>query len=211
MKLLRVFAVVLVLAGGTGYYWYVNSFDRGRGGAESHSEQTDDRKEHDDTVEDSSSDDVSNTTDDKTSKPYDVKSARVLRAYDGDSLKVRLLDSKEVVEIRIKGIDCPETSEDVDKCGPGGLVDLPCDEQIPLGIRAKSYAKAQLEDQTVKLESYNNFNRGDYGRILAYVRMDDGEDYGLETVKKGYCNDSGRIYSHPRDDQYEAHQKPLKR
>lgn len=146
-----------------------------------------------------------------STREYDRRRARVLRVYDGDSLKVQFVDNRETAEVRLMGIDCPETSEEVDKCGPGGLVDLPCEEQIPLGIRAKSYAKTLLEEEVITLESYNNFERGHYDRVLAYVRTPEGEDYGLKTIKKGYCNDSGRIYDHPRDDKYERHQRPLKR
>lgn len=152
---------------------------------------------------------ASGSNDESANQSYSSRRASVFRVYDGDSLKVRFLESGEIGEVRIKGIDCPETSEKVDKCGRGGIVDLTCEQQIPLGIRAKSYAKTLLEDEVVTLESYNNFDRGDYGRILAYVRTDDGEDYGLKTVRKGYCNDSGRRYEHPRDERYERFRRPL--
>ncbi|MFB6345800.1 MAG: thermonuclease family protein [bacterium] len=135
--------------------------------------------------------------------------ARVIEIHDGDSFRVLFTQNNQYATVRVKGIDCPEASSGIEKCGRGGVVDLPCEKQIPIARRASAFAEEQLLNKTVKLESYNNFNRGNDGRILAYVRSPNGKDYGLQTIKKGYCNDSGRIYDHPRDETYENYRRPL--
>jgi endonuclease YncB( thermonuclease family) len=112
----------------------------------------------------------------------------------------------------VKGIDCPESSRDVDKCwSDDDLIDIPCPEQVPLGKRATEYAEDALAGKTVRLESYDGFKEGGYGRTLAYIRTPDGKDYSLKTIKRGLCKDSGVRYDHPRDDQYEPHRRPIDR
>lgn len=155
--------------------------------------------------------DATSKLDSSTNRNYLSLKARVTRIYDGDSFEVRVLKSGRLVEIRTRGIDCPETSPDIQKCGPGGVVDLPCEEQVPLGRRARSFARSRLLDRVVKLESYKEFKRDEYDRLLAYVRTPNGRDYGLLTVKEGYCNDSGKIFDHPRDETYRQYRRPLAR
>lgn len=143
---------------------------------------------------------------------YDSRRADVLEVFDGDTLKVQFVQSGTTRRIRIKGIDCPESSEEIDKCWSSeDLIDIPCEEQVPLGKRATAYAKGLLADETIELESYSGFDKGEHGRTLAYVRTPGERDYGLEAVRKGYCKDSGVRYDHPREDTYEKHRRGIKR
>ncbi len=144
--------------------------------------------------------------------PYTNRPAKVIEVFDGDTLKVTLLNQNEVEIIRIKGIDCPEVAMDIDKCWSGeDLIDIPCEQQVPLGQRAAAYASARLAGEIVMLESYEGFKEDDYGRTLAYVRTADGDDYGLTMIKKGYCKDYGIRYDHPRDDKYEEYRRAINR
>jgi endonuclease YncB( thermonuclease family) len=144
-------------------------------------------------------------------KPYDSRRARMVHIFDGDTFKVRYLDSEETDVIRLQGIDCPESSRN-DKCySDEDLIEIPCDEQVPLGKRATGFAKGILQDELVQVESYKDFKEGYYGRTIAYIRGPSGEDYGLEMVKKGYCKDSGIRYDHPREETYAEYRGPIKR
>jgi endonuclease YncB( thermonuclease family) len=119
--------------------------------------------------------------------------------------------TKDIRDLNDQGLDCPESSR-IEKChSDEDLIDIPCDEQIPLGKRAKGFAEGILGDEIVRLESYKNFEKGHYGRTIAYIRAPDGEDYGLNMVKKGYCKDSGIRYDHPREDTYKTYRGPIQR
>jgi endonuclease YncB( thermonuclease family) len=144
-------------------------------------------------------------------KPYDSRRTRMIRVFDGDTFKVRYQDSKETDVIRLQGIDCPESSRN-DKCySDEDLIEIPCEKQVPLGKRATGFAKGILSNEIVQVESYKDFKEGYYGRTIAYIRGPNGEDYGLEMVKKGYCKDSGIRYDHPREETYAEYRGPIKR
>lgn len=210
MKSLRIVAVLLVVGAAAGYYYQTLSSNSTKTTTASSSNSTGEAPESADGENRSNSGEIS--ANDSDEGPYKTRRADVLEVFDGDTLKVRFVRTGDVRRIRIKGIDCPESSEEVDKCWSGeDLIDIPCEKQVPLGKRATTYAKGLLADETVELESYSEFNEGEHGRTLAYVRTPDGRDYGLESVKKGYCKDSGVRYGHPRDDTYEKHRRGIKR
>jgi len=69
----------------------------------------------------------------------------VVKVLDGDSLRVKR--GREIIEIRLYGIDCPEWGQDY-------------------GNRAKRYTKAKMYKRTVNVEP-RDVDR--YGRIVALV------------------------------------------
>lgn len=141
---------------------------------------------------------------------YETRKATVIRVYDGDTFKVRLHDNGVQVPLRIKGIDCPETSRETDKCWDNtDRVDLPCPKQIPLGKKITRISRKRAEGQVIRLESYDGFKRDQHNRMLAYVRLSDGNDYGYRMVKEGYCRAFGERFDHPRADKYLKHDEPL--
>ena len=139
----------------------------------------------------------------------DGQAAFVKKIIDGDTIDVRLLPSGESVRVRIKGIDCPESHKN-SKCkkdGQAGRKD--CEEQVPLGLKAAKRAHKLLDETKIRLESSrpNKTFEWTFDRLLAYVRMVDGRDFGLVMVKEGLCEDFGWKYPHPRGKEYEAAQK----
>ena len=46
------------------------------------------------------------------------------------------------------------------------------------------------------------FSRDPFGRRLAYVRLPDGQDYGMLMIREGRCEDFGWKYPHPRSGTY---------
>ena len=92
--------------------------------------------------------------------------ARVLWAYDGDSL--RLADHREV---RLIGINAPELGHD-------GKPDQ------PLAETARNRADRLVRGQTVTLR-YDSERVDRYGRTLAYVFLSDGQDVQEILLREG--------------------------
>jgi len=84
----------------------------------------------------------------------------VVKVLDGDSLRVKR--GKEVIEIRLYGIDCPEWGQDY-------------------GNKAKRYTKAKAYQRTVTVES-RDVDR--YGRTVALVSSS-GRLINRELVRAG--------------------------
>ena len=130
------------------------------------------------------------------------------KVLDGDTLEVRRpKEGGAEVRVRILGIDCPESHKNP-KCRRQGKNGGPdCSEQIPRGLEAARRAAELVKHETVRLESKKgdgDFGRGGYGRLLAYVRLEDGRDFGRVLVEEGHCRDYGHKYPHPRHDSYES-------
>lgn len=151
----------------------------------------------------------SHSDDDEGSEGDEVELAegervRVVEVLDGDTLVVRA-DGNDL-RIRILGIDCPESSVNP-KCRRQGRQGGPgCEEQIPEGKDATARARELVEDEVVRLESEEgngHFGRGGYDRILAYVRTENGRDFGRVLISEGLCYDYGDKYPHPRHESYE--------
>ena len=115
--------------------------------------------------------------------------AKVLKIVDGDTIDV-LYQGKEE-RLRIQGINTPETKDP--------RYSVQC-----FGKEASLRAKEILESQTVTLETKNN--RGKYGRLLTYIRLSNGEDYGEKIIREGYAWHY-RKYPHDRMNAYDSAEK----
>lgn len=100
----------------------------------------------------------------------------VVHVVGGDTLDV---DRAGTVErVRLIGIDMPETVK------PNTLVEC-------FGRQAPAYAKQLLDGQAVSIEAYPSQDTRDrYGRLLAYIWLDDGRLANLELVAGGYAYES---------------------
>ena len=105
-----------------------------------------------------------------------MTAARVLRVVDGDTIKVEIakppagLAATET--IRLIGVDTPES---VDKRKP-----------IQYFAReASAYVKTRLTGQPILL-AFDKDLRDRYGRLLAYVFLEDGSCFDLELILQGY-------------------------
>jgi micrococcal nuclease len=97
----------------------------------------------------------------------------VLSVIDGDTLTVLIDGQKETV--RVLGINTPET-----KYSSRGAE---C-----FGAEASEYAKSLLEGAQVTLEQDpSQDTRDKYNRILAYVGLPDGRDFGQVMIVDGYA------------------------
>ncbi|MDO5695656.1 MAG: thermonuclease family protein [Eubacteriales bacterium] len=109
-------------------------------------------------------------------------SAIVERVVDGDTIKVRFEGHEE--RVRLIGIDTPESVHPDKK------------RNLPEGKIASDYTKSRLSNRTVQLE-FDAQERDKYGRLLAYVWLDD-ELFNETLLKKGYA----RVYTFPPNVKY---------
>ena len=106
---------------------------------------------------------------------------QVLRVIDGDTI---LISSGET--LRYIGINTPETVD-------------PRKPVEPFGKEAAEFNKKLVEKQKVRLE-FDVQERDKYGRLLAYVYLEDGTLVNAELVKHGYA----RVATYPPNVKYQA-------
>lgn len=117
------------------------------------------------------------------------KSIPVLKIVDGDTIDVLYKEKTE--RIRIQGMDTPETK----------------DPRYPVqcfGKEATLRAKEILEGQNIYLET--DGDRGKYQRLLAYIQLTDGTDYGEKMIREGYAWHYSK-YPHERMEVYDEAEK----
>jgi micrococcal nuclease len=91
------------------------------------------------------------------------------RVIDGDTF---VLENGE--RVRLIGVDTPETAH-------------PSKEIEPFAEEASEFAKSMLEGKKVRLE-FDVRKRDRYGRLLAYVYLQDGTFVNAELVRQGYAH-----------------------
>jgi len=104
----------------------------------------------------------------------------ITRIVDGDTVVANINGTSE--KIRIIGINTPES---VDPRRP-----VEC-----FGKEASFQAEKLLLNKQVILENYSE--RDTHGRVLSYIQLPDGTDFGLEMIESGYAY-SFKSYSHDR-------------
>ena len=118
----------------------------------------------------------------------------VLRAVDGDTLKVATADGT-VETIRIIGINTPET---VDPRKP-----VQC-----FGPEASRRMHELADGKTVTLDVSGGDDRDRYHRMLRYVALD-GRDLGAQMIEEGFARNYP-IFPHPRMAAYKQLQTAAK-
>ncbi len=97
----------------------------------------------------------------------------VVRVIDGDTFEIMMGDDKETV--RVIGINTPETVD------PRRAVEC-------FGREASEFAKKTLVGQKVSLAiDPTQDERDKYQRLLRYVMLSDGSDYGETMILAGYA------------------------
>jgi micrococcal nuclease len=103
--------------------------------------------------------------------PKDAVTAKVQRVVDGDTFIATVRSRRE--RVRVIGVDTPES---VDPNRP--------DE--PFGEEASTFAKHYLDGETVQLAG-DAEPRDRYGRMLAYVWLQDGTFWNALLAAEGYA------------------------
>jgi len=96
----------------------------------------------------------------------------VTHVTDGDTIGVGRGWRYE--KVRLIGVDTPETVH------PEKPVEI-------FGPEASEFTKRQLKGEKVRLEFEPSIDYDDYGRLLAYVFLEDGPLFNAELIKQGYA------------------------
>lgn len=110
---------------------------------------------------------------------------KVIRIVDGDTFKG--LSGSDTVTIRLIGVDCPESRKNTKAYSDAKRSKDDIETIIEMGELAKEFTKKHLEkDDTVYLE-FDVQKNDKYGRILAYVWMNDTLMFNNLLVKEGFA------------------------
>jgi micrococcal nuclease len=100
----------------------------------------------------------------------------VVRVVDGDTVDVQVAEG-QIERIRLIGIDTPEV---VDPRKP-----VQC-----FGQEASAHAQQLLDGQSVTVElDPSQGERDRYGRLLAYLWLPDGRNFGEVMIADGYAHE----------------------
>ncbi|MBM3304569.1 MAG: hypothetical protein FJY79_01260 [Candidatus Aminicenantes bacterium] len=97
----------------------------------------------------------------------------VVYVYDGDTIRVRLNDGGGDRKVRLIGVDCPELDDDREAVRF-------------LAFAARRFTHTRLIQQRVGLIPGPE-NEDAYGRLLAFVEMEDGTIFNETLVREGFA------------------------
>lgn len=100
-------------------------------------------------------------------KPIQTKKATVISVHDGDTVRVKLLDTGEETSVRLNLIDAPEDSNNVGTQS--------------YGKEAGDYLRSLIQDKEVDLEIYG---KDKYERTIAVIKKD-GVDINARMIEEG--------------------------
>ena len=110
----------------------------------------------------------------------------IVKVVDGDTIRVGSKYKSELV--RLIGIDAPETSESPKAAIQAKRTGSRIGAIIALGNRSEQYLRSLLKQgDKVNLE-YDVGRRDQYGRLLAYVYLEDGTFLNEKIVRSGYAH-----------------------
>jgi micrococcal nuclease len=113
----------------------------------------------------------------------------VLTVVDGDTIEIATASG--AIKVRVIGIDSPETVH------PYRAVE-------PFGPEASKRARGLLLGKTVRIQydpGPTHDKWGKYGRLLAYIELPDGRDFGLVMITEGMAR-AYRNYRFSRMSEY---------
>ncbi len=117
----------------------------------------------------------------------------VTRAVDGDTLQ---LSSGE--KVRLIGIDTPESSNNSKLRRDAKRTGQDASEILRMGKEAAAFTRNLVQGKKVRLE-LDVGQRDKYGRLLAYVYLEDGTFVNAEIMKAGYA----QVMTYPPNVKYQ--------
>lgn len=110
---------------------------------------------------------------------------KVVRIIDGDTFK-GVIES-DTLTIRLIGVDCPESRKNTKAYNDAEKSENDVETIVAMGELAKEFTKKHLKkDETVYLE-FDVGENDKYGRILAYVWLNDTLMFNNLIIKEGYA------------------------
>ncbi len=111
------------------------------------------------------------------------KTAKVLNIVDGDTIRIKYQNRKKL--LRLKGIDCFETSSSKHAKNQSKYHKIKLNKVFYWGNAAKSFVKNNLTIN--KSYKVRIMGKDKYGRFLGYIYLDNHESLGLNLLRRGYC------------------------
>ena len=122
---------------------------------------------------------------------YHGRSFEVARVIDGDTIVLHVPDGDSpTTTVRFWGVDTPELAK------PG--TDRPAE---PFAEAATAFTRERVQGSRVTLELQDYRLRGRYGRLLAYVVLEDGSVLNAELIENGLSKHDDR-WGHDRSADY---------
>ncbi|MEM0913112.1 MAG: thermonuclease family protein [Planctomycetota bacterium] len=122
---------------------------------------------------------------------YHGTTARVIAVLDGDTIEVDVPDGQyRTTRIRLWGVDTPEV----------GKIELGTPDE-PGAAEAEAATRRWADGQDVTLELEPHSTRGHYGRLLAYVRLPEGDLLNERLLLEGLARADGR-FAHHREQRF---------
>jgi micrococcal nuclease len=116
----------------------------------------------------------------------DENSAVIVRVIDGDTYLIRYLGKEE--KLRLIGIDTPETQANRKARKDMDRYEKDIKSMIELGNEARNFVNKLIPAGTkIRLE-FDVQRRDQYGRLLAYVYLENGEMLNEKIIAEGYAN-----------------------
>lgn len=112
--------------------------------------------------------------------------ATVLHWSDGDTVRVRL-HTGHTERVRLIGIDAPEASASPRARDQARRLHVPVSEIVRLGLHARAYAERLAPPGTGILLELDLEHRDRYGRLLAYVWIQDTRMVNEEMLRSGWA------------------------
>jgi micrococcal nuclease len=113
-------------------------------------------------------------------------SARVVSVVDGDTLVILLNGQEE--KIRFIGIDTPESKKNTKALKDAERSGLDVSIIVSQGKRATAFVQGIIKKDDVVILELDVQERDKYGRLLAYVFLNDGRFLNEIIVKSGYAS-----------------------
>lgn len=117
--------------------------------------------------------------------PKNLKEATVVRVIDGDTVVVNIEGVEE--KVRLIGVDTPESR--LNKRAELQEKNLGKDMEniVELGKKAKEFTKSLLTKGSKVYLEFDVQQRDKYGRLLAYLYLEDGRMLNMEIICNGYA------------------------
>jgi len=110
---------------------------------------------------------------------------KVFRIIDGDTFKGII--NSDTVTIRLIGIDCPESNKNQKAYRDAKRTEDDIETIISLGKLSTEFTKKHLKKDSIIYLEYDVQKKDKYGRILAYVWLDDTLMFNNFIVREGYA------------------------
>lgn len=117
--------------------------------------------------------------------PADEKKAYVLRVIDGDTFLIRYCGKEE--KLRLIGIDTPETRANRKASKDADRSDHDLRTIMAMGDEARAYVQLIVPRGTEIALEFDVQQRDQYGRLLAYVYLQNGEMLNEKIIADGYA------------------------